>query len=95
MAAEAHKPLAQQDDQDTAAARAADAWAITETDPDRREIPAPGIVPPGVPKPRLPASARCPDPNPREARSPAGRASAYQRPSSSHESNQLAGLSTI
>ena len=55
FAAEAHKPLAQDDDQDTAAAWAAvAAWAITESDPDRREIPAPGIVPPGVAKPRLP-----------------------------------------
>ena len=50
FAAEAHKPLAQEDDQDTAAAWAAvAAWAITATGPDRREILAPGIVPPGVP----------------------------------------------
>lgn len=34
FAAEAHKPLAQDDDQDTAAAWAAvAAWAITDTDP--------------------------------------------------------------
>ena len=42
FAAEAHRPLAQDDDQDTAAAWAAvAAWAITATGPDRREIPAP------------------------------------------------------
>ena len=57
FAAEAHKPLAHEDGQDTAAA-----WAITETDPDRREIPAPGIVPPGVPGPRLPGVGPLPGP---------------------------------
>ena len=63
FAAEAHKPLAQEDDQDTAAAWAAvAAWAITETDPDRREIPAPGIVPPGVPRPRFPGVGPLPGP---------------------------------
>ena len=63
FAAEAHKPLAQDDDQDTAAAWAAvAAWAITETGPDRREIPAPGIVPPGVPGPRLPGVGPLPGP---------------------------------
>ena len=63
FAAEAHKPLAQDDDQDTAAAWAAVApWAITETDRDRREIPAPGIVPPGVPGPRLPGVGPLPGP---------------------------------
>ena len=63
FAAEAHKPRAQEDDQDTAAARAAvAAWAITETGPDRREIPAPGIVPPGVPRPRLPGVGPLPGP---------------------------------
>ena len=63
FAAEAHKPLAQEDDQDTAAAWAAvAAWAITQTDPDRREIPAPGIVPPGVPGPRLPGVGPLPGP---------------------------------
>jgi hypothetical protein len=62
-AAEAHEPLAQEDDQDTAAAWAAvAAWAITETDPDRGEIPAPGIVPPGVPRPRLPGVGPLPGP---------------------------------
>jgi hypothetical protein len=62
-AAEAHKPLAQDDDQDTAAAWAAvAAWAITETDPDRGAIPAPGIIPPGVPKPRLPGVGPLPGP---------------------------------
>jgi hypothetical protein len=61
-AAEACKPLAE-DDQDTAAAWAAvAAWAITETDPDRREIPALGIVAPGVPKPRLPGVGPLPGP---------------------------------
>ena len=63
FAAEAHKPRAPEDDQDTAAARAAvAAWAITETDPDRSEIPAPGIVPPGVPGPRLPGVGPLPGP---------------------------------
>ena len=63
FAAKAHKPLAQDDDQDTAAARAAvAAWAITETDPDRRDIPAPGIVPPGTPKPRVPGVGPLPGP---------------------------------
>ena len=67
FAAAAHKPLAQDDDQDTAAAWAAvAAWAITATGPDRREIPAPGIVPPGVPDPGFRASARCPGPAPGE-----------------------------
>ena len=76
FAAEAHKPLAQEDDQDTAAAWAAvAAWAITETDPDRRKIPAPGIVPPGVPGPRLPGVGPLPGPLPRQARPAAGRAS--------------------
>jgi hypothetical protein len=56
-AAEAHKPLAQDGDQDTAAA-----WAITGTGPDRREIPAPGIVPPGVRRPRLPGVGSRPGP---------------------------------
>jgi hypothetical protein len=57
-ATEAHKPLAQGDDQDTAAAWAAvAAWAITDAGPDRREI-----VPPGVPKPRLPGVGPLPGP---------------------------------
>jgi hypothetical protein len=59
FAAEAHKPLAQEDDQGTAAFAA---WAITETGPDRREIPAPRIVPPGVPGPRLPGVGPLPGP---------------------------------
>ena len=63
FAAKAHKPHAQDDDQDTAEAWAAvAAWAITETDPDRGEIPAPGIVPPGVPRPRLPGVGPLPGP---------------------------------
>ena len=62
-AAKARKPLAQDDDQDTAAAWAAvAACAITETDPDRRAIPSPGIVPPGVPRPRLPGVGPLPGP---------------------------------
>jgi hypothetical protein len=57
-AAEAHKLHAQGDDQDTAAAWAAvAAWAITDADQDRREI-----VPPGVPKPRLPGVGPLPGP---------------------------------
>jgi len=63
FAAEAHKPLAQDDNQDTADAWAVvAAWVITETDPDRRAIPAPGITPPGVPKPRLPGVGPLPGP---------------------------------
>lgn len=58
-----YKPLAQKNGQDTAAAWAAvAAWAITGTDPDRREIPVPGIVPPGVPGPRLPGVGPLPGP---------------------------------
>jgi len=63
FAAEAHKPLAQDDDQDTAAAWVAvAAWAITETAPDRRDIAASEIVPPGVSRPRLPGVGPLPGP---------------------------------
>jgi hypothetical protein len=61
--AEAHKLPGRRDGQDTAAAWAAVAvWAITEAGRDRRGIPAPRIVPPGVPKPRLPGVGPLPGP---------------------------------
>ena len=64
FAAEAHKLPGQADSQDTAAAWAAVAvWAaVAEAGREPPENPALGIVPPGVPKPRLPGVGPLPGP---------------------------------
>jgi hypothetical protein len=58
FAAEAHKLPGQADSQDTAAAWA----AVAEAGREPPESLAPGIVPPGVPKPRLPGVGPLPGP---------------------------------
>jgi hypothetical protein len=64
FAAEAHKLPGQGDSQDIAAVWAAVAvWgAVAEAGRESPEDPAPGIVPPGVPKPRLPGVGPLPGP---------------------------------
>ncbi len=64
FAAEARKVPGHGAGQDTTAAWAAvAAWAAgAHADRDRPEISAPGIVPPGVPKPRLPGVGPLPGP---------------------------------
>ena len=58
FAAEAHKLPGQGDSQDIAAVWA----AVAEAGRESPENPAPGIVPPGLPKPRLPGVGPLPGP---------------------------------
>ena len=64
FAAEAHKVLSQRDGQDTADCAAAVATAIKTASAgrERPEIPPSWIVPPGLPKPRLPGVGPLPGP---------------------------------
>ncbi len=63
FAAEGHKLPGRADGQDTAAAWTAVAvWAAAEADRGWHGNPAPGIVPPGLPKPRLPGVGPLPGP---------------------------------
>jgi hypothetical protein len=63
FAAEAHKLPDQADSQDTAAVWAAvAAWAAAKADREWPENPATRIVPPGLPKPRLPGVGPLPGP---------------------------------
>jgi hypothetical protein len=63
FAAEARKLLDQADGQDTAAVWAAvAAWAAVGAGREWPENPAPRIVPPGLPKPRLPGVGPLPGP---------------------------------